>query len=116
MRSAAGNVMSIGFSTTTCFPASRAATARSACKPLGVQIVTASMSSRARSSAMSSVDLSTPYLAAILAAFSGSVSAIATSSAVSLMATRHRQCTSPMTPAPMTANLTLVLSVPVMRR
>ena len=30
--------MSIGFSTTTCLPASRAATAPSACTPLGVQI------------------------------------------------------------------------------
>src|SRR6478752_3483365 len=54
MRSAAARVMSIGFSTTTCFPASRAATAPSACTPLGVQIVTASMSSR-RSTASRSV-------------------------------------------------------------
>ena len=46
IRSAAARVMSIGFSTTTCLPASRAATAPSACTPLGVQMVTASMSSR----------------------------------------------------------------------
>ena len=47
IRSAAASETSIGFSTTTCLPASSAATARSACRPLGVQIVTASMSSRA---------------------------------------------------------------------
>ena len=54
IRSAAASVMSIGFSTTTCLPASRAATAPSACTPLGVQIVTASTSSR-RSTASRSV-------------------------------------------------------------
>ena len=54
IRSAAARVMSIGFSTTTCLPASRAATAPSACTPLGVQMVTASTSSR-RSTASRSV-------------------------------------------------------------
>ena len=71
IRSAAGRVMSIGFSTTTCLPASRAATAPSACTPLGVQMVTASMSSR-RSTASRSVVASVPYRSASSCALAGS--------------------------------------------
>ena len=71
IRSAAARVMSIGFSTTTCLPASRAATAPSACTPLGVQMVTASMSSR-RSIASRSVVASAPYRSASSCAVAGS--------------------------------------------
>ena len=56
--------MSIGFSTTTCLPASSAATAPSACTPLGVQMVTASMSSRRSTASRSVVGTRAPYRAA----------------------------------------------------
>ena len=103
IRSAAASVMSIGFSTTTCLPASRAATAPSACTPLGVQIVTASTSSR-RSTASRSVADSAPYRAASSCALAGSRSTTATSSATSGSSASASAWTLPITPAPTRAN------------
>ena len=106
IRSAAARVMSIGFSTTTCLPAVSAATAISACKPLGVQTVTASRSSRRRSASTSAVASGTPNLSASAAAFASSRSAIAINSTPS-RPVRAWACTAPITPAPITANRSL---------
>jgi len=53
MRSAAAKETSIGFSIMTCFPASSAGTASSACVPVGVEIDSASMSGSASTASKS---------------------------------------------------------------
>ncbi len=58
----------MGFSMTTCFPAFSADTARSACWPVGLQMITASMSGLRNRASTSVVDPPAPYFPAMAAA------------------------------------------------
>src|SRR5450631_55695 len=101
-RCAASKEMSSGFSTTTCLLAFSAATAMSACWPLGVQRATASMSGRDRASNRS-VSARAWWRSASACACSSWTSTTTPTSACGRSAMVWA-CRSPIVPAPTTAN------------
>ena len=102
-RLAASRVMSSGFSMMTCLPASSAATAPSACSPLGVAIVTTSTSERSSTSSMEFA-ASAPCCVASSCARSGTTSATTANSALGCSDWMVWAWVRPITPAPITAN------------
>ena len=100
-------VRPIGFSQTTCFLASRAKSACSACKPFGVQILTTSKASSLFNNACISVKKGTPKSWASQASMPrGSTSATSSPSASRRIISAWRL---PICPAPTTANLILLI-------
>ncbi len=98
-----GSVISIGFSTIRCLPALAAATAGSACAPLGVQIETMSTSLLETASSTSAVHSAPQLLASSRPV--ASVRLLTTATRAPGMWLMASTWTSAMLPAPMMAKL-----------